>query len=102
MLSVISSVLMLIFTIIEIKEGKYLSFVLMLWCWLSYFITQVNYIANLIADIDGNSISVAFVSTVLLGAFSWAFALVSAILQKKNFFDEVFGRKANEEDTVNT
>lgn len=83
-LLIICAVLGVALSVFEIKTGKYIVYLLGLWAWLSYIITQVNYIANLIADIDGNSVSLAFISTVLCGALTWVFSLVSVILQKKD------------------
>lgn len=97
---IVSVVLAVVFTVFEIKEGKYVVYVLSLWGWLSYFITQVNYIANLVADIDGNSVSATFVSIVLCGALAWIFALVSAIVQKKDFCPQLCKEKIAEEETA--
>lgn len=79
----------------EVKIGKYAVYLVGLWAWLSYLITQVNYIANLIADIDGNSMSIAFITTVLFGSLTWLFSLVSAITQKKDFNFSKFSTKSS-------
>ncbi len=85
-------------SVFEVKTGKFVVYLSGLWAWLSYIITQVNYIANLIADIDGNSVSAAFITTILFGALTWIFSLVSALLQKKDFdFFGAFSKKSDEE-----
>lgn len=70
--------------VMEIRYGKFIVYLLGLVAWLEYFVTQINYIANVFTAIDGSTFSVAFIMTVIFGALVWLAALVSAILQKKN------------------
>lgn len=97
-LLIICAVIGVAVSVFEVKTGKFIVYLAGLWAWLSYLITQVNYIANLIADIDGNSMSIAFITTILFGALTWIFSLVSAILQKTDFdFFGAFSKKSDKE-----
>ena len=69
--------------IFEIKNGKYLLYLLSFWAWLELLVYNASYISNVLVGIDGNAFSAPFILTVLSGLQIWACALTSAILQKK-------------------
>lgn len=76
-------VLGILLCIFEIKNGKYALYLLLLWTWLEFLIYEASYISNVVVGIDGNSFSVGFILTALFGFLACIFALVSAILQKR-------------------
>lgn len=69
--------------IVEIKNGKYLLYLLSFWTWLEFLVYNASYISNVLVGIDGNLFSVGFLLTAIAGLLSWALALVSAIVQKR-------------------
>lgn len=69
--------------VVEVKPAKYAAYVIGLWAWLEFVISEMAYITNVFVSIDGNSFSVTFILTVVFGALSYVFALVSAILQRE-------------------
>lgn len=69
--------------ILEIKNGKYLLYLLSFWTWLEFLVYNASYISNVLVGIDGNLFSVGFLLTAIAGLLSWALALVSAIVQKR-------------------
>ena len=69
--------------VIEIKNGKYLLYLLSFWTFLSFLVYNASYISNVMVGIDGNLFSTGFLLTAGASLLSWALALVSAILQKK-------------------
>ena len=75
--------LSVLFSVFEIKAGKYILYLFFLWGWLEYLISEAAYISNVFVSIDGNSFSVEFILTAVFGFIGWVAALVSAIVQKK-------------------
>lgn len=71
-----------VFTLFEVKLGKYAGYLLGLWAWLEFLLCQASYISNVLVGIDGNRFSMGFLLTVLFGLLGWLAALVSAILLK--------------------
>ena len=72
-----------LFSVLEVKAGKYAVYLIGLGAWLEFIISQVNYLTNIFVSIDGSTFSSGFILTFICGALAWAFALVSAIAQKK-------------------
>ncbi len=72
-------VLMAVF---EVKNGKYLLYLLTLWTWLEFLVYNASYISNVLVGIDGNLFSTGFLTAAGCGLLSWAAALVAAIMQK--------------------
>lgn len=79
-LSLIGAVL---FAALEVKVGKYAVYLLGLWGWLEFIVSQVNYLANIFVSIDGSTFSTGFILTIACGALAWVCSLLSAIVQKK-------------------
>ena len=69
----------------EVKNGKYVFYLLLLWTWLEFLLYEASYISNVVVGIDGNSFSSGFILTALCGLLSCVFALISAIVQKQEF-----------------
>lgn len=84
-----------VFTLFEVKLGKYAMYLMGLWMWLEYLLSQLSYISNVLVGIDGNQFSVGFLMTVAFGLLAWVAALASAILQKVEW-----GIPQDEEDAV--
>lgn len=78
-------VLGVILSIFEIKNGKYVLYLLLLWTWLEFLLYEASYISNVMVGIDGNSFSTGFLLTVASGLLACLSALVSAIIQKREF-----------------
>lgn len=72
-----------LFSVFEIKSGKYILYLFCLWGWLEYLVSEASYISNVFVSIDGNSFSPSFILTVIFGLFGWVTALISAIAQKR-------------------
>ena len=66
----------------EIKNGKYILYLLAFWVWLEFLVYNASYISNVMVGIDGNMFSAGFVLTAAAGLLAWACALASAVLQK--------------------
>ena len=66
----------------EIKNGKYILYLIVFWTWLEFLVYNASYISNVMVGIDGNVLSAGFLLTALAGLISWVCALISAILQK--------------------
>jgi len=96
-LMVWSIVLSAIFTVFEVKLGKYATYMVMLAAWLSFITSQINYISNVLVAIDGNSWTSEFILTVVFGALAWIFMLVSAIIQRREIGSRGKKRIANNE-----
>ncbi len=79
----INLVLCIAVTVVEIKPVKYAAYIVELWAWLEFIVSEMAYITNVFVSIDGNSFSVTFILTVVFGALSYVFALVSAIVQRE-------------------
>lgn len=71
-----------LFSVIEIKMGKYALYLLLLWMWLEFLFYNASYISNVLVGIDGNSFGAGFILTVLFGLLALLAALLSAITQK--------------------
>lgn len=71
-----------VFTLFEVKMGKYAVYLLGLWTWLEFLLSQASYISNVLVGIDGNQFSVGFLLAVIFGLMSWLTALISAICQR--------------------
>lgn len=69
--------------ILEVKNGKYLLYLLSFWTWLEFLVYNASYISNVCVGIDGNLFSAGFLLTAIAGLLSWVMALLSAILQKQ-------------------
>ncbi|MGN1021385.1 MAG: hypothetical protein ACI4O7_13560 [Aristaeellaceae bacterium] len=69
--------------VVEIKNGKYLLYLLFFWTWLEFLVYNASYIANVLVGIDGNLFSAGFLLTAGAGLLGWALTLVSAIVQKR-------------------
>ncbi|MGN0747916.1 MAG: hypothetical protein ACI4ML_14715 [Aristaeellaceae bacterium] len=69
--------------VVEIKNGKYLLYLLSFWTWLKFLVYNASYIANVLVGIDGNLFSAGFLLSAAAGLLGWALALVSAILQRQ-------------------
>lgn len=89
-------VLSAIFTVFEVKLGKYATYIVMLAAWLSFITSQVNYITNILVAIDGTAITSEFVLTVVFGALAWIFMLVSAIIQRREIGSQGIKRAKKE------
>lgn len=68
------------------REGNLL---LNLYAFIAYFGTQLNYVANLAANIDGSAISSIFIVSLILYVFDIASSIVSIIFSKKKEHDEI-------------
>lgn len=79
---IVFGILLIIF---EVKNGKYALYLLLLWTWLEFLLYEASYISNVLVGIDGNSFTTGFLFTVLSGLSAWLSALISAIIQKKEF-----------------
>ena len=66
----------------EIKNGKYILYLLSFWTWLEFLVYNASYISNVMVGIDGNLFSIGFLLTAVSGLLAWGLALASAILQK--------------------
>ena len=75
-------VLAAVLAVFEIKNGKYLLYLLSFWVWLEFLVYNASYISNVLVGIDGNAFGAGFLLTVLSGLLCWVCALTSAILQK--------------------
>ena len=73
----------LLLSAVEIKNGKYVLYLLGLWMWLEFLVSQSSYISNVLVGIDGNQFSIGFLMTTVTGLLSWCCVLISAIIQKK-------------------
>lgn len=82
-----------LFSAFEVKLGKYAVYLIGLWAWLEFIISQANYLANIFVSIDGSTFSAGFLMTLIFGALAWVCSLVSAILQKRELGS--FEEKAN-------
>lgn len=71
--------------VFEVKNGKYVLYLLLLWTLLEFLLYEASYISNVFVGIDGNSFSAGFLATAVLGLLSCLSVLVSAILQKREF-----------------
>lgn len=71
-----------LFSLYEVKLGKYAMYLLGLWTWLEFLLSQLSYISNVLVGIDGNLFSIGFLLTTGAGLLAWIAALVSAIRQK--------------------
>lgn len=71
--------------VFELKNGKYVLYLLLLWTLLEFLIYEASYISNVFVGIDGNSLSAGFLTTTVSGLLACLTALISAILQKKEF-----------------
>lgn len=71
-----------LFSLYEVKLGKYAMYLLGLWTWLEFLLSQLSYISNVLVGIDGNLFSIGFLLTTGAGLLAWISALVSAIRQK--------------------
>lgn len=72
-----------LFALLEVKLGKYAMYLLGLWTWLEFLLSQLSYISNVLVGIDGNLFSVGFLLTAGAGLLAWVAALVSAVRQKE-------------------
>lgn len=79
----VGAVLGVLFSICEIKVGKYAVYLITFWAWLEYLISQASYLSSIMVAIDNVAINTGFVLTTVFGLLAWVAALVSAILQKK-------------------
>ena len=75
-------VLAAVLAVFEIKNGKYLLYLLSFWAWLELMVYNASYISNVMVGIDGNLFSIGFLLTAVSGLLAWGLALASAILQK--------------------
>ncbi|MBR6965610.1 MAG: hypothetical protein IKH81_00805 [Clostridia bacterium] len=81
-LLVVCIVLAAVSCFFEIKNLKYILYLLSFWSWLKHLVYNASYISNVMVGIDGNLFTTGFLLTAVTGLFAWIFALVSAILQK--------------------
>lgn len=72
-----------LFSLLEVKLGKFAMYLLGLWTWLEFLLSQLSYISNVIVGIDGNQFSIGFLLTAAAGLLAWVAALISAIRQKQ-------------------
>lgn len=72
-----------LFSLLEVKLGKYAMYLLGLWTWLEFLLSQLSYISNVLVGIDGNLFSIGFLLTTGAGLLAWVAALVSAVRQKE-------------------
>ncbi len=72
-----------LFSVCEIKVGKYAVYLTGLWAWLEYLISQASYLSSILVAIDNVSLSPGFIITVISGLLAWISALVAAIVQKR-------------------
>ena len=68
--------------VFEIKNGKYILYLLELYTWLKLLVFNAAYISNVLVGIDGNRFTPGFLLAVGAGLLGWALVLTSAILQK--------------------
>lgn len=78
----INLILGVLLCLIEVKNGKYVFYLLMLWTWLEFLIYEASYISNVVVGIDGNSFSTGFIITAVSGLLACVCALIGAIIQK--------------------
>lgn len=69
--------------VFEVKNLKYVLYLLLLWTLLEFLVYEMSYISNVVVGIDGNFFSTGFIATAVLGLLSCILALVSAIVQTK-------------------
>lgn len=77
-----------LFTRFAVKLGKYAMYLLGLWTWLEFLLSQLSYISNVLVGIDGNLFSVGFLLTTVAGLFAWIAALASAVRQKEEVYTQ--------------
>ncbi len=82
---VIFIVLALAMCVYEIRIVKFAASAVGLYAFLMYIVYEINYIANLIAAIDGTPVSAYCVVTLVFGLAAWILALVSGCLSKSGF-----------------
>ena len=74
--------------VFEVRNGKYVLYLLLFWSWLKLLVYNASYISNVLVGIDGNQFSPGFLLTVLSGLLAWLAALVSAVRQKSEYGGE--------------
>lgn len=78
-------ILSLAMCIYEIRAVKAITAAVGLYAFLMYVVFEINYIANLIAAIDGTPVTAGFVLTLIFGLAAWVLSLVSACMMKSGF-----------------
>lgn len=81
--AIIGFVLGTITLFIDVQPLNDISFLLILYGFISYIGSQVNYIANVFTSIDGSSFSVPFILTMLFFLLSLVASLISIFLPKE-------------------
>ncbi len=74
-----------VFSLLEVKLGKFAMYLLGLWTWLEFLLSQLSYISNVLVGIDGNQLSIGFLLTTISGLLAWIAALLSAVRQKSEY-----------------
>ena len=71
-----------------------INYVLALFAFMYYLISQVNYLANVIVSIDGTKVSFEFIFTILLLVLAFCFNITSAVLLRRESKEEkeTFGK----------
>ncbi len=91
-------VLSVIFLVFSSKIGKYLTFVLWIFAFVSYISNQVNYIANVFVAIDGSSFSGGFICCMIFFIVGIASSLVSGILAKDEIKEIIDIKKGDQHE----
>ncbi len=73
----------------EWKLVREFAYLFALYSFICYIGTQVNYVANLLVAIDGSSLSLGFVFSVVFFFLAFLADLISVFLSKKPVKDEV-------------
>ncbi|MCD8286316.1 MAG: hypothetical protein LUD50_03700 [Clostridia bacterium] len=82
---IIFIVLALGMCVYEIRIVKFITAAVGLYAFLMYIVYKINYLASIIAAIDGTPITAGFVCTLIFGLAAWILSLVSGCLMKTGF-----------------
>lgn len=78
---------------VTVRPVVFVQFLLYLYAMIQFIGSQANYLANIIYNVDGSTLSASFILTVLFSLLTFAAAAVAFALMKKRDEGETFGKE---------